>query len=148
MEFHDRLSVNTTRLRFFTPLKHLSQDFADRLCTVDFEQRCAFVVNFPGEEAIRAVGRYEAESKRSAEVAFVVEDELQGIGIGPLLLDRLVEHARKKGFDRLTAVVLGENTSMLTLFRECAYRAEIHMQGSNAFVKMDIRPHAADHAGG
>jgi ribosomal protein S18 acetylase RimI-like enzyme len=138
MEFHSRLSLNTTRLRFFTPMKRLSQQFADHLCTVDFKKRCAFVISPLDADTIHAVGRYEAESRFSAEVAFVVEDSFQGKGIGTILLDRLVEHARANGFDRLTAVVLCENLNMLTLFRESPYSPEITMQGECAFVKMNI----------
>ena len=138
IEFHSRLSVNTTRLRFFTALRHLSPAFAEKLCNVDFKKRCAFVVILPGDESIHAVGRYEAESERSAEVAFVVEDELQGLGIGTLLLDRLVQHARKNAFQKLTAVVLCENAYMLTLFRESPYHAAIHIERDLAFVKLDI----------
>lgn len=139
-EFHDRLSSNTTRLRFFSPLKHLSRDFANRLASVDFEKRCAFVISPLGEDTIHAVGRYEAETRRSAEVAFVVEDTMQGMGLGKLLLDRLVEHAREQGFSRFSAVTLGENAQMLALFRESPYHAEIHMERDLAFVRMDIRP--------
>ena len=105
MEFHSRLSLNTTRLRFFTPMKRLSQQFADHLCTVDFKKRCAFVISPLDADTIHAVGRYEAESRFSAEGAFVVEDSFQGKGIGTILLDRLVEHARANGFDRLTATL-------------------------------------------
>lgn len=137
-DFHSRLSMNTTRLRFFTPMKHLSATFAEHLCTVDFKDRCAFVVSPLDSDCIHAVGRYESESRHSAEVAFVVEDSFQGKGIGTLLLDRLVGHAHSKGFDRLTAVVLCENLNMLTLFRESPYSPEITMQSECAFVKMNI----------
>ncbi len=139
-EFHSRLSSNTTRLRFFSPLKHLSEDFAKHLTSVDFRKRCAFVVCLPGDDTIHAVGRYEGETRRSAEVAFVVEDAFQGSGIGTLLLDRLVGHARTHGFTRFTAVTLGENGNMLTLFRESPYHPHIHMERELAFVRVDIRP--------
>ncbi len=135
IEFHSRLSMNTTRLRFFTPMKRLSAAFADQLCTVDFKKRCAFVISSLDFDDIHAVGRYEGESRHSAEVAFVVEDSFQGKGIGTILLNRLVEHARTKGFDRLTAVVLCENLNMLTLFRESPYSPEITMQSECAFVR-------------
>ena len=139
-EFHDRLSSNTTRLRFFSPLKHLSRDFANRLTAVDFAKRCAFVISPIDDDTIHGVGRYEAETRRSAEVAFVVEDTMQGMGIGKLLLDRLVAHAREQGFTRFSAVTLCENAQMLTLFRESPYHADIHMERDLAFVRMDIRP--------
>jgi RimJ/RimL family protein N-acetyltransferase len=138
IEFHSRLSMNTTRLRFFTPMKRLSAAFAEHLCTVDFKKRCAFVISPLDSDSIHAVGRYEAESRYSAEVAFVVEDSFQGKGIGTGLMERLVEHARAKGYDRLTAVVLCENLNMLTLFRESPYSPEITMQSECAFVKMSI----------
>lgn len=139
-EFHDRLSTNTTRLRFFSPLKHLSRDFANRLTSVDFQKRCAFVISPLDDDTIHGVGRYEAETRRCAEIAFVVEDTLQGMGIGKLLLDRLVEHAREQGFTRFSAVTLCENSQMLSLFRESPYHADIHMERDLAFVRMDIRP--------
>lgn len=137
--FHDRLSLNTTRLRFFTPLKHLTLTFAEHLCNVDFDKRCAFVLSFPEDDDIHGVGRYEAESPTSAEVAFVIEDALQGLGIGPILLERLVAQAKARAFTRLTAVVLCENHSMLTLFRDSPYHAEVHIEREQAFVKLDIR---------
>jgi len=136
--FHDRLSTRTARLRFFSPLKHLSPDFAKRLTSVDFVKRCAFVISPVDSDTIHAVGRYEGETRRSAEVAFVVEDTLQGQGIGPLLLERLAEHARDQGFTRFSAVTLGENSQMLAMFRESPYDAEIHMERDLAFVRLDI----------
>jgi ribosomal protein S18 acetylase RimI-like enzyme len=137
---HTRLSLNTIRLRFFTPLRTLSPAFAKHLCEVDFDRRCAFVLSWAGDDAIHAVGRYEWEAPHSAEVAFVVEDALQGLGIGTLLLERLIEHAQGQGFERLTAVVLCENDSMLTIFREAHQAPQITMQGSLAFVKMELSP--------
>jgi len=138
MEFHSRLSMNTTRLRFFTPMKRLAAPFADHLCTVDFRKRCAFVISPIDSDTIHAVGRYEAESRHSAELAFVVEDAFQGRGIGPVLLERLVEHARARGYERLTGVVLCENENMLLLFRESPYSPEITVENDCAFVKLNI----------
>ena len=134
MEFHERLSIQTTRLRFFTPMRHLAPEFAMRLTEVDFATRCAFVVSFPGEDAIHGVGRYEGEAEHSAELAFVVEDTLQGLGIGSILLERLAAHALSHGFIRFSAIVLGENDSILTLFREAPYPVEIKRQADLAFV--------------
>ena len=137
--FHSRLSPNTTRLRFFTPMRRLAPAFARHLCTVDFVRRAAFVVSDAGSNVIRAVGRYEAMTPGSAELAFVVEDAFQGQGLGVVVLDRLVGHARSQGYHELTAVVLCENANMLALFRESPYPAEITASGDCAFVTLDIR---------
>lgn len=140
LEFHTRLSVNTTRLRFFTPMRRLSPEFAQHLCTVDFVKRVAYVISPMESDTIYGVGRYEAESETSAEVAFVVEDAKQGTGVGSLLMTRLIDHAKGLGYERLTAVVLCENLHMLTLFRESPYLGEITMEHDCAFVKLNIAP--------
>ncbi len=137
--FHERLSRETTRLRFFTAMPHLSGSMAERFSEVDFGDRAAFVACFPGEEAIRGVGRYERESEHSAEVAFVVEDNLQSLGIGGVLLRMLAEHAQGEKIERLTAMTLAENRGMLTVFRESGYPTDVHFEGPTAYVRMDIR---------
>ncbi len=137
--FHERLSRETTRLRFFTAMAHLSGGMAERFAEVDFGDRAAFVACFPGEEAIRGVGRYERESEHSAEVAFVVEDSLQSLGIGGVLLRMLAEHAQGENIERLTAMTLAENRGMLTVFRESGFPTDVHFEGPTAYVRIDIR---------
>ena len=137
--FHRRLSRETTRLRFFTAMPNLSAVMAEHFAEVDFHDRAAFVACFPGEEAIRAVGRYERETEHSAEVEFVVEDNLQSQGIGGVLLRMLAEHAQGEKIERLTAMTLAENRGMLTVYRESGYPTDVHFEGQTAFVKIDIR---------
>lgn len=137
--FHQRLSRETTRLRFFTAMPNLSAVMAEHFAEVDFHDRAAFVACFPGEDAVRAVGRYERETEHSAEAAFVVEDDLQSQGIGGVLLRMLAEHAQGEKIERLTAMTLAENRGMLTVFRESGYPTDVHFEGQTAFVKIDIR---------
>ena len=130
-------------MRFFTALRELSPSMAESFCNVDFKRRVAVVVCFPGEQAIRGVGRYEiADDGRSAEVAFVLEDDLQGMGLGKALLRLLAVHARGSGVDQFTAVVLPENLAMLGVFQSCEFPVTInHVDGAN-YITIDIgEPH-------
>ena len=142
-QFHGRLSRESTRLRFFAPMPRLNNKMAVHFVEVDFDTRCAIVACFPGEAEIRGVGRYERDGKHSAEVAFVVEDELQGQGIGRMLMALIANHARASGIDRLTAITLAENHGMLTVFRQCGHPTDVTFDGDTAYVKIDIRDHDA-----
>ena len=51
----------------------------------------------------------------TAEVALVVEDAWQGRGLGPLLLEALLDAAAARGHERFCAYVLAENRRMLVL---------------------------------
>lgn len=117
IEGFQRLSPRSVRLRFFSPLRELDPRFAQRLANVDFVTRAAYVVTFPDEDDILAVGRYEGMTNATAELAFVVADDLQGQGIATHLLQHLVALGRANGLERFTAMVLPENPDMLDVFR-------------------------------
>ena len=55
-------------------------------------------------------------------MAFLVEDQHQGRGIGQLLLEHLAQAARERGVERFTAEVLPDNQRMIQTFRDAGYR--------------------------
>jgi RimJ/RimL family protein N-acetyltransferase len=115
VRFHDKLSPESIRLRFFGVHPHLSDMETARFTTVDHRGRDAFVAVVDDE--IIGVGRYERlGDAHEAEIAFVVADEWQGRGVAPILLDRLASHAREHGIGRFVAETLSENHAMLAVF--------------------------------
>jgi GNAT superfamily N-acetyltransferase len=137
-EHFSRLSPHSRRLRFFAPMKTLQSAFALRLANVDFVDRAAFVAAYPGEETLRGVGRYAREEDGSLEVAFVIDDDMHGLGLGTELLYHLAALARKNGFNRLSAQVLEENNEMLAVFRGSGFPLRARSDGTVIHVEMDI----------
>ena len=73
-----------------------------------------------GEQSVIAGGgRYVVSAAGQAEVAFVVIDAYQGLGIGGALMRHLIAIARTAGLQKLTAEVLAENAPMLKVFQKC-----------------------------
>lgn len=137
-EHFSRLSPETRRLRFFAPMRNLQPRFAEQLANVDFNERAAFVAALPGEETLRGVGRYGRDGADSVEVAFVIDDDMHGLGLGTELLFHLAALARTNGFSRLTAQVLEENHEMLAVFRGAGFPLRSRSDGSVVHVVMDI----------
>lgn len=120
VRFHEGLSPDTIRLRYFSAHPHLSQVETVRLTTVDHRDRQAFVA-VAGDDIV-GVGRYErTHMHEEAEVAFVIADRWQRAGLGSELLRRLIEHARRCGFRRLTAGTLAHNLPMLAVFNHAGF---------------------------
>ncbi len=144
--FVTRLSPQSRRMRFFTPKKRISMPFAKHLSDVDFCDRAAFVVCFPGESIIRGVGRYEREGagSTSAEVAFVVEDSLHGLGIATHLLVHLRLLAAENGITTFTATVLGENDDMISVFRNSGLPTSFVHERDLVRVSMDLAAPGTD----
>jgi RimJ/RimL family protein N-acetyltransferase len=115
----DRESVYT---RFFRYVKELTDQDLRRATEIDFDREVALVVttNLGGEETVIGTGRYvvceEADSGRSAELAFIVEENYQGLGIASRLLRHLVQIGRQKNVSRFIADVLSGNQAMLRVF--------------------------------
>ena len=116
--------------RFFTPRIDLSDDEIDRAINVDFVRETALVVTTESVrgEIIIASGRYIATggtgTERSAEVAFVVEEDYQGRGIASRLLTHLAGLARAQNFTRFEADILSQNRAMLSVFKRAGFPME------------------------
>ncbi|MFN0087800.1 MAG: GNAT family N-acetyltransferase [Blastocatellia bacterium] len=120
-----RCSAESIRFRFLHAVRTLPEGTFDQLMDVDGARQVALVVTM-GEgvkERIVAVGRYHGLKRRPevAEASFLVEDAMQGRGIGTQLLDALAELARSNGITRFAADVLGDNRLMLSVFRKAGY---------------------------
>jgi acyl-CoA synthetase (NDP forming)/RimJ/RimL family protein N-acetyltransferase len=120
--FYSRVSEESKYFRFFAPYPVLSERDVERFTHVDHTRRVAFVV-LRGDDIV-AVARYDALEGPEAEVAFLVQDDYQGRGLGQLLLEHLAEAGRERGFERFVAEVLPENTRMIQVFREQGYAVD------------------------
>jgi GNAT superfamily N-acetyltransferase len=70
----------------------------------------------PGpRERLVAEARYVPAAEDAGELALVVLDDFQGLGLGQLMLRALTDHARASGLERLSAVVSLSNDTMLHL---------------------------------
>jgi acyl-CoA hydrolase/RimJ/RimL family protein N-acetyltransferase len=122
-ELFHRLSEKDVQTRFFNRLTSLTDQAADHLCNVDYDEEMAFaaVVGPPEHERIVATSSYYRDPRDSfAEVAYMVEPDWQGSGLGTALHARTVEYARAHGVRGFTADVLMSNPSMLKVFRRGA----------------------------
>jgi RimJ/RimL family protein N-acetyltransferase len=112
-----RLSEQSVYLRFFGPMNELSDKKAKHFAEVDGEDQYALVALDPQDDGeIVAVVRYDREGGTDrAEYAALVEDRLQGRGLGLGLTHALIQAARERGVKNLEALVLPENRGMIRL---------------------------------
>jgi RimJ/RimL family protein N-acetyltransferase len=111
------LSRDTRYHRFFSVQQRLPPDWVHFLANVDYRSRLALVVESPADpDALIAVARYEpAGEPGTVEVAFVVQDDWQGRGLGTVLFGELLAAAVVNGIERFRAWVLADNRRMLDL---------------------------------
>ncbi|MEY2424233.1 MAG: hypothetical protein QOI95_4300 [Acidimicrobiaceae bacterium] len=114
VQFHESLSTESQRSRFFAIHPHLSTTEVERFTIVDHTDRQALVAVVGSE--IVGVARYDRVEGTDAEVAFVTRDDHQGLGVATLLFHELVAAAGAAGITQFVAETLAENHKMLDLF--------------------------------
>jgi ribosomal protein S18 acetylase RimI-like enzyme len=108
--------------RTFSARRHLTAAELKQLTEVDFENVIALVavMNEEGADRIVGGGRYlvigPAGRGQAAEVAFLVDDAHQGLGIGSRIFRHLAAIGRAAGIAQFVAEVLPSNEGMLRLF--------------------------------
>jgi acetyl coenzyme A synthetase (ADP forming)-like protein len=140
LEFHKRLSPRSVYFRYFSPLPELGEERARVLATVDYENTFALVGELGGR--LVGVARYYRDEKAHdhAEVAFLIEDALQGRGIATRMLERLAEIAREKGITTFDAYVLGDNRKMMDVFMHTGFAVKRRLDGGVFQVSFPITP--------
>lgn len=141
----DRSSERSIELRFFGPVRELSEERARSFAEVDGVDRFALVALDPEDEGeIVAVVRYEREAGTDgAEYAALVEDRFQGRGLGIGLTRQLIEAARERGIGRLHALVMRENRVMLGLLRSLELPERQRWENGLEHIEIDLRSEAA-----
>jgi GNAT superfamily N-acetyltransferase len=116
---HARCSERTIYLRFFGPMKELSDEQARYFASTNGVDHLGLVALDPQDpEEIIAVVRYARKpGDERAEYAALVEDGWQGRGIGAALTRWLIDEARGNGVGSFYALVKGGNNRMLNVLR-------------------------------
>ena len=122
------LHPEEVRQRFLYAIKELSEDTAKKLVRPDPNLEFALVAAEPlppGEALVGAVARVAVEpGTREGEFAILVSHYIAGMGLGRILMLRLVRWAKRKQLTRLYGDVLEHNTAMLQLAQSLGFHRE------------------------
>ncbi len=124
--------------RFFSPKRAFTEKEIAYYTDLDFEKHVALVAELADGGVIAGAGRYIVSAPGRAEVAFMVGDEYQGLGIGSMLMRHLVGLARAAGLEALEAEVLAENAAMLKVFERAGLALKARREGSVLHLDMGL----------
>ena len=120
-ECFQRLSPDSRRLRFFIAKRVLTDAELDFFTLADGQDHIAVAaleLGVDGREArihgmARCIRAQEGSSR--GELAVAVADDVQGLGVGRLLIEELGRAARTQGIERFVIETLSDNVGMCAL---------------------------------
>ncbi len=146
VKFHETLSDRSVYLRYFCSLslsRRVAHERLLRICFGDYDREMALVAEctdpVTGERRIIAVGRMnKLHAGNEAEVAVLVSDQYQKLGLGNELLRRVVQIARDEKLSRVSAEMLTDNVAMQIIMKHLGFgvRASDDLTSVRAFLDL------------
>ena len=124
----ERTPPEQVRMRFFQALKSLPQEMSARLTQLDYDREMALVITgpgLPGRATMLGMVRISADPDLdSAEYDIMLDGSVAGMGLGPMLMHRIVDYARSRGIREIYGEVLRENEPMLRINESMGFSIE------------------------
>jgi len=133
LEMFQSFSEESIRYRFFQMLKDTPHEVRVRYCNVDYDREIAIVAEIVenGKKRILGVTRLSIEpGEKSGEMAFIVSDYWQGLGLGTKMVDYTLDIAKEKGIDGVYAIMLQDNYRALSLAKKMGFNIDYQSDGT------------------
>ncbi|MFC4933052.1 bifunctional acetate--CoA ligase family protein/GNAT family N-acetyltransferase [Massilia sp. GCM10023247] len=131
--FFRALTPQDVHFRMFGSARELSDAQLARFTQIDYAREMAFILTRPaaqGRETLGVVRVAVDPDGIAGEFAIVVRSDLQGKGLGTILMTALVDYCRARGLREITGVALAENLGMHALARRHGFSVRFDPGGS------------------
>lgn len=139
------LSDESIYRRLFTVRRNIGPEGLKKITEVDFENSVALVISVQkdGHEHLVGGGRYilsgVSGTGRKAEVAFLIADAFQGLGIASRVFKHLAAIAIASGVTQFEAEVLHLNEAMLRVFTRSGFPVTTAATRESVHVLIDLK---------
>ena len=131
--FISQVSEDDLYKRFFSEIGEFNHEALAKFTQIDYDREMAFVVVY--EEMIIGVARALSDSdNKEAEFAILVRSDMKGMGLGGILMTKLIDYAKQRGLYTLTGMTMPSNRGMITLAKKMGF--EIDIQLADGIVDM------------
>lgn len=149
LEFFSQLSPQSIRLRYFYSRGMPSHQELANWTQIDYDREMAFIVSVPDEETaemetlgvVRAVT--DADNVR-AEFSIVIRDDLQGEGLGRMLMSKIIHYCKSRGTLQIIGSTLPSNRGMQNLALKLGFSNNYNIEEDVVDMKMMLNEPSED----
>ncbi|MGB8779748.1 MAG: GNAT family N-acetyltransferase [Candidatus Bathyarchaeia archaeon] len=133
LEMFQNFSEESIRYRFFQILKDTPHETRVRYCNIDYDREIAIVPELTedGRRKILGVTRVSIEPDgKKGEIAFIVADPWQGLGLGTKMVDYALEICKDMKVETVYAIILPDNYRAISLMKKMGFTTEYAGDGT------------------
>jgi acetyltransferase len=127
LEMFQNFSEESIRYRFFQIIKDTPHEVRVRYCNVDYDRELGIVAEMTeeGRRKILGVVRVITEPDgKAAEIAFIIADPWQSLGLGSKMLDFMIEICKDKKLESVYGIMLSDNYRAINLMKKMGFTIE------------------------
>ena len=127
LEMFQNFSERSIRYRFFQMVKDTPHEVRVRYCNIDYDREIGIVVELTedGKKKIAGVVRLIIEpDNKTGEIAIVVADPWQNLGLGTKMMDHMIEICKDKKLEVVYGELLKENYRAIDLMKKMGFVVE------------------------
>jgi acetyltransferase len=124
LEMFQNFSEESIRYRFFQIIKDTPHEVRVRYCNIDYDRELGLVAEMieEGRRKILGVVRLIIEPDgKTGEIAFIIADPWQGLGLGSKMLDFMIEICKDKKLDTIYGIMLPDNYRAINLMKKMGF---------------------------
>ncbi|MEM0057870.1 MAG: bifunctional acetate--CoA ligase family protein/GNAT family N-acetyltransferase [Candidatus Bathyarchaeia archaeon] len=132
LEMFQNCSEESIRYKLFQTLKHMPHEVRVRYCNIDYDREIAIVAELTenGKRKIIGTARVSIDPNgKSGELAFLVADPWQGLGLGTKLVDYVIEICRERGLETIYAIMVPDNLKAIELMKKFGFALKYTEEG-------------------
>ena len=125
LAFFDALTPDDVRYRMFVRVRELQPSQLARFTQIDYDREMAFIATRPNAQGVAetlAVGRVVADPDNiTAEFAVTVRSDLKGMGLGKIMMQKLMDYCRSRGTREIVGEALPQNSRITGLAKRMGF---------------------------
>ncbi|MCA1245731.1 bifunctional acetate--CoA ligase family protein/GNAT family N-acetyltransferase [Massilia sp. MS-15] len=125
LAFFDALTPDDVRYRMFVRIRELQPSQLARFTQIDYDREMAFIATRPNAEGVAetlAVARVVADPDNiTAEFAVTVRSDLKGMGLGTIMMRKLIDYCRARGTREIVGEALPQNGRITGMVKKLGF---------------------------
>ncbi|MCH4562825.1 bifunctional acetate--CoA ligase family protein/GNAT family N-acetyltransferase [Halomonas sp. EGI 63088] len=130
--FHTQLSEESIRFRYFHNKSDLTQRDLSILSHINYDRQMAFIAEHlrddGSKEMLGVVRVWNDPDNIRTEFSIIIRDDLQGLGIGSLLMNKMIAYCRSVGTLEMIGKIMVDNHPMRALMKHLGFRCRYNME--------------------
>ncbi|WP_163557178.1 bifunctional acetate--CoA ligase family protein/GNAT family N-acetyltransferase [Halomonas sp. NO4] len=130
--FHEQLSEESIRFRYFHNKSDLTQRDLSILSHINYDRQMAFIAEHQkadgSKEMLGVVRVWNDPDNIRTEFSIIVRDDMKGQGLGSLLMNKMIAYCQSVGTLEMIGKIMVDNHPMRALMKHLGFKQRYNME--------------------